>query len=141
MTAFRHLTDAQLESIIGIAKDRTALIHAREKENSDADGFHIINMAQLLALAMQDETDAMVAISNRLESEIMALSREAQNELTALMWYGRSHFDDDTDSFDDLLDYAGKTWNGAEETAEYVAGKGQLLPKYLEKGWERLLRE
>jgi hypothetical protein len=68
-----------------------------------------------------------------LREAIHALSKEARNELLALMWIGRGDFGG---SFQSAVEHA--QGRSTETDPHYVAEKARALPVYLQTGLEQL---
>lgn len=73
------------------------------------------------------------AARERVYGIVEHLSREAQEELLALMWTGGPKNDN---SFEENLDLAHKTWN--ENHAAHIAEQHANLPNYLRDGLRRI---
>ena len=69
----------------------------------------------------------------RVYAIVEHLSREAQEELLALMWTGGP---ENQNGFEDNLDLARKTWD--ENHASHIAEQHAKLPIYLRDGLNRL---
>lgn len=74
-----------------------------------------------------------VAARERVYGIVEHLSREAQEELLALMWTGGPK---NENSFEENLDLAHKTWD--ENHAVHIAEQHAKLPNYLRDGLRRV---
>jgi hypothetical protein len=119
MSELRHLTQADIDAVSSAARRLSA------NHPSSARG---ISLEQA-----REKLDQSAADRLSLETAIRLLSKEAQCELLALMWFGRG---DSTQSFEELLTEARRQHSG--ETVLYIAEKSSALSSYLRRGVERL---
>lgn len=82
------------------------------------------------------QTDAAQAGRERVYAIVERLSREAQEELLALMWTGGPT---NGNSFAENLDLAHKTWD--ENHAIHISEQHAMLPNYLRDGLGRMSAE
>src|SRR5437016_4775811 len=76
------------------------------------------------------------AARNRVYGLVEHLSREAQEELLAVMWTGGPN---NENSFAENLELAHKTWD--ENHASHIAEQHAMLPNYLGDGLRRMSAE
>ncbi|MGA7713507.1 MAG: DUF3775 domain-containing protein [Rhizomicrobium sp.] len=112
----KHLKDSDIQAVILLCEKMT-----EKSSNPTGD-------ARNIDAASHTEYD-------RLYKLIAALSKDAQNELVALMWTGRVGAGAER-SFGENLEQATKSKDNNQP--EYIAGKSKMLPTYLKAGLARL---